>query len=130
MDISLLHKTNNSKQDNELVQKFPFLHLLYCDTLMILKVRLTLNIIFGMCNSWMILRRNVIYLYSKKVHLNRLFHSQRSGYDVIWGIAKLISFLLFSAPKISQIISYLVALKDEKSIKKSFFTTKIYYISS
>jgi hypothetical protein len=40
------------------------------------KVRLTPNIIFCMCNIWVILRRNAIYLYSKKFHLDQLFHCQ------------------------------------------------------
>jgi hypothetical protein len=39
-------------------------------------VRLTPNIIFGMCNILVILRRNVMYLYSKKPHLDQLFHRQ------------------------------------------------------
>ncbi len=30
-----------------------------------LKVQLTPNMIFGMCNIWVILRRNVIYLFSR-----------------------------------------------------------------
>jgi hypothetical protein len=49
-------------------------------------VWLTLNIIFCMCNIWVILRRNVIYLYNKKPHLDQLFHCQSSRYDVIWWI--------------------------------------------
>ena len=72
----------------------------------------------------MMLRRNVIYLYSKKVHLNRLFHSQSSGYDVVWGLQ--ITFLLFSAPKIPQMTP---ASRAEKSIKMSFFTI-IFEVSS
>jgi hypothetical protein len=51
--------------------------------LIILKVRLTPNITFGMCNIWVILRRKVMYLYSKKHHLDQLFHCQSSRYDVI-----------------------------------------------
>jgi hypothetical protein len=47
------------------------------------KVRLTPNIIFVFCNIWVILRRNVIYLYSKKPPLDQLFHCQSSRYDVI-----------------------------------------------
>jgi hypothetical protein len=47
------------------------------------KVQLTPNIIVGMCNIWVILRWNVIYLYSKKPHLDQLFHCQSSRYDVI-----------------------------------------------
>jgi hypothetical protein len=40
------------------------------------------------CNSkyniWVILRRNVLYLnYSKKPHLDQIFHCQSSRYDVI-----------------------------------------------
>jgi hypothetical protein len=42
----------------------------------LLKVRLTPNIIFGMGNTWVILRRNVMYVYSKKPHLDQLFHCQ------------------------------------------------------
>ena len=30
------------------------------------------SVIFGMCNIWVILRRNVIYLCSKKPHLDQL----------------------------------------------------------
>jgi hypothetical protein len=30
-----------------------------------------------MCNIWVILRRNVMYLYNKKPHLDQLFHCQR-----------------------------------------------------
>jgi hypothetical protein len=37
---------------------------------------LTPNMIFSMCNIWVILRRNVMYLYSKKPHLDQLFHCQ------------------------------------------------------
>ena len=33
--------------------------------------------IFGMGNTWVILRRNVICLYSKKPHLGQLFHCQK-----------------------------------------------------
>ena len=40
------------------------------------KVRLTPNTIFGMGNILVILRRNVIYRYSKKPHLDQLFHCQ------------------------------------------------------
>ena len=40
------------------------------------KVRLTPNMIFGMCNIWVIRRRNVIYLYDKKSHVDQLFHCQ------------------------------------------------------
>jgi hypothetical protein len=41
------------------------------------KVPLTPNMIFFcMCNIWVILRRNAIYLYSKKFHLDQLFHCQ------------------------------------------------------
>ena len=47
------------------------------------KVRLTPNMIFGMCNIWVIRRRNVIYLYSKKPHLDQRFHCQSSRYAVI-----------------------------------------------
>jgi hypothetical protein len=43
-------------------------------------VRLTPNMNFGMCNTWVILRRNVIYLYSKKPHLDQLFHCRSSRY--------------------------------------------------
>ena len=39
--------------------------------------------IFCMGNIWVILRRNVIYLYSKKPHLDQLFNCQSSRYDVI-----------------------------------------------
>jgi hypothetical protein len=39
--------------------------------------------IFGMGNIWVILRRNVMYLYSKNPHLGQLFHCQNSRYDVI-----------------------------------------------
>jgi hypothetical protein len=39
-------------------------------------MRLTPNMIFGMCNIWVIRRRNVIYLYNKKSHLDQLFHCQ------------------------------------------------------
>ena len=35
--------------------------------------KLTPNIIFGMCNIWVILRRNVMYLYSKNLILINLF---------------------------------------------------------
>jgi nucleobase transporter 1/2 len=42
----------------------------------LLKVRQTTNMIFGMCNIWVIRRRNVIYLYNKKSHLDQLFHCQ------------------------------------------------------
>ena len=35
-----------------------------------------LNVIFGMCNIGVILRRNEIYLYSKKPNLDQLFHCQ------------------------------------------------------
>jgi hypothetical protein len=49
-----------------------------------IKVRLTPNIIFGMCNNiWIIRRRNVMNLHSKKPHLGWLFHCQSSRYDVI-----------------------------------------------
>ena len=37
------------------------------------KVRLSPNMIFCMCNIWVILKRTVIYLYSKKPH-DQLFH--------------------------------------------------------
>jgi hypothetical protein len=46
------------------------------DSMYNILVRLTPNIIFGMCNIWVILRRNVMYLYSKKTHLDQLFHRQ------------------------------------------------------
>ena len=36
-----------------------------------------------MCNIWVILSRNVMYLYSKKSHLDQPFHCQSSRYDVI-----------------------------------------------
>jgi hypothetical protein len=39
-----------------------------------MKVWLTPNMIFG--NIWVILRRNVMYLYSKKPHLAQRFHCQ------------------------------------------------------
>jgi ABC-type sulfate transport system permease subunit len=42
----------------------------------VLKLRLTTNMIFGMCNIWVIRRRNFIYLYSKKSYLDQLFHCQ------------------------------------------------------
>ena len=41
-----------------------------------IKVRLTTDIIFGMCNIWVIRRRNVTYFYNKKSHLDQLFHCQ------------------------------------------------------
>jgi hypothetical protein len=41
-----------------------------------LKVWLTTNMIFGTRNIWVIRRRNVIYLYNKKSHLDQLFHRQ------------------------------------------------------
>jgi hypothetical protein len=41
-----------------------------------IKVRLTRNMIFGLCNIWVIRRRNVIYLYNKKSHLDQLFRYQ------------------------------------------------------
>ena len=37
------------------------------------KVRLTPNMIFGLCNIWVILRRNVIYLNSKKTSSSSTF---------------------------------------------------------
>jgi hypothetical protein len=40
------------------------------------KVLLTSNMIFGLRNIWIVLRRNVIYLYSKKARLDWLFGSQ------------------------------------------------------
>ena len=43
----------------------------------------TPNIIFDTCNTWVTLRRNIIYLYSKNPHLDQLFHCQSSRYDVI-----------------------------------------------
>ena len=36
-----------------------------------------------MCNISVILRRNVMYLYSQKPHLDQLFHCQSSRYHVI-----------------------------------------------
>ena len=36
------------------------------------KVRLIPNMIFVICNIWVILRRNVIYLYSKNPDLDQL----------------------------------------------------------
>ena len=39
--------------------------------------------IFGMGNTWFILRRNVIYLYSKNLILVNFFTVKVSGYDVI-----------------------------------------------
>ena len=38
----------------------------------VFKVQLTPKMIFGMCNIWAILRRNGIYLYAKKSHLDQL----------------------------------------------------------
>jgi hypothetical protein len=37
----------------------------------------TENMIFGVCNIWFILRRNVMHVYSKKPDLDQLFHYQR-----------------------------------------------------
>ena len=36
-------------------------------------MRLTTNIIFGICNIWVIRRRNVIYLYNKKIPSSSTF---------------------------------------------------------
>jgi hypothetical protein len=58
----------------------PYFSLLF---LYNLRVQLTPNMNFGMGNIWVILRRNVMYLYSKKPHLGQLFHCQSSRYDVI-----------------------------------------------
>ena len=35
------------------------------------------NMVFGMCNIWAILRRNVICFYSKKPHLDQLSYCQK-----------------------------------------------------
>ncbi len=43
-----------------------------------IKVQLTLNMTFGICNIWVILRRNVIYLYSENPHLHQLSLSKFS----------------------------------------------------
>ena len=75
---------------------------------------------FGMCNIWVIRRRNVIYLYSKKPHLDQLFHCQtfriRCHSVNFWYIP-----LMTSYPE---------TLTVKKLIKMEFFTIKIYYISS
>ena len=75
--------------------------------------------IFGMCKSWVILRRNVIYLYSKKVILIDFFTLKVPDMTSFGELQ--ISFLLFSAPKIPQMTSYPAASRAEKSIKTSFF---------
>ena len=36
--------------------------------------------IFGMCNIWVILRRNVIYFYSKNPHLGQLIVNIMRGF--------------------------------------------------
>jgi hypothetical protein len=58
-----------------------------------------------MCNIWVIRRRNVMYLYSKKSHLDQLFNVKVSRYDVIIGELQ-ISFPLFFLPKI-HLMTYL-----------------------
>ena len=45
---------------------------------------------FCLCNIWVISRRNAIYLYNKKPHLDRLFDFQTFRYDVIRGILPLL----------------------------------------
>ncbi len=69
---------------------------------------LTPNMIFDMCNIWVILRRNIIYLFSKNLILIINFLNlivKVFGYDVIKGELQ-ISFPLFVAPKIHLMTSY------------------------
>jgi hypothetical protein len=88
-----------------------------------LQVWLTPNIIFGMCNIWLILRRNVMYLYNKKPRLDQLFHCQSSRYGVIRWIfgtknkGKLIC-------NIDLMTSYAQTLTVKKLIKMGFFYHK------
>jgi hypothetical protein len=52
-------------------------HLWFFDNfIMLCYLRLTTNMIFGMCNIWVIRRKNVLYLYNKKSHLDQHFHCQ------------------------------------------------------
>ena len=54
---------------------------------------------FVMCDRWVIRRRNVIYIYSKKPHLGQLFfRCQISGYDVIRWMQIRFRFLLYKIP--------------------------------
>jgi hypothetical protein len=84
--------------------------------------------IFGMCNICVIQRRNVIYLYNKKSHLDQLFHCQ---FPDMMSLGELqISFPLFFCTKNSpnDIISGTLTVK--KLINISYFVIKIHYISS
>ena len=92
------------------------------------KVRLTLNIIFGMCNIWVILRRNVIYLYSKNLILINFFTAK------VPDMMSLGEFLVQKTKEnyfaIHLMTSYPETLTVKKLIKMGFFIVKICYNSS
>jgi hypothetical protein len=65
--------------------------------------------------SWVIRRRNVIYLYNKEFHLDQLFHW--SKFPDMMSLGELqISFPLFFVPKIHLMTSYPETLTVKKLI--------------
>ena len=80
-----------------------------------------------MCNIWVILRRNVRYLYSKKPHLDQLFHCHviRCHLVNFW-YKKNKGKVICNSP--NDIIS--ANFDSEKVDQDGIFIIKIYYISS
>jgi hypothetical protein len=93
-----------------------------------IKVGLTTNMIFGMCNIWVIRRRNVIYPYNKKSHLDQLFHCQsfRIWCHKVNCNLVLLCFLYQKFTKWHHIWNF----DSEKFNQEEVLTIKIHYISS
>ena len=80
--------------------------------------------IFGMCSIWVIRRRNVMYLYNKKLYFDQLFHCQ-SFRICMMSLGELqISFPLFFSPKIHLMTSYPETSTVKKLTKMRFFYYK------